>query len=467
MAEIIKKGIYTKNRKILFKCDCGCIFKEEYDVCKHFKDENDDEKMHRTTCPCCGKLNEVSHEHYIKQCKLECEEEKRENPDFFDIKKIERTIHNYVDFEGRDTTQLDKIMYRAEGPAGENEFRQLLRKHKITIESLIGRPYKYDINLNFSIPDLAILGVQIYELIYPTKFPRKEKYLEERQIFVKDFIAYSNDNSDNGTYIFWPYLTAIENKMQPSERTIELWNEFKTHKCKNLMNSLTEEEMECLRKFLCVRDSLSILVDEYKLDFDGVWDYILFNKKLDACLKNKDYSEMTHNEYKAKVEKEKNQIEKYVELKKKLDEMKEPIKKLEERKEELVHFTWGHGLEKMYVIYRAIDLENELDVDYFTYEQLYKNIEIKYKNREWPKVFRIHYVDFQKVMKERFEYVKTRKFVTKSLYYKLYEDAHKEKKEIDEQLKELKKNYNPIYKEFLDLKKDMSWNTLCIAESKI
>lgn len=463
MAEIIKMGNKTKMRKILFKCDCGCVFKEEYSVCKHF----DDGKRHSTTCPCCGKRVEVSDEHYAKQCHLEYEEEKRENPDYFDVEKIKRTVHNNVDFEGRDTTLLDKIMYRVDGPAGENEFRQLLRKHKITIESLIGRPYKFDINLNFSIPDLARLGVQIYELIYPTKFPRNEEYLEKRQMFVKDFILYSNDKSERGTYIFWPYLNVIENKMQPSERTIELWNEFKTHRCKNLMNSFTEEEMESLRKFLCVRDSLSILVDEHKLDFDGVWDYILFNEKQNAFCKNKDYSEMTHNEYKAKVEKEKNQIEKYVELKKKLDTMKEPIKKLEERKEELVHFIWGHGPEKMYVKYRAIDLENEKDVDYFLYEQLYKNIEIKYKNRDWPKVFRIHYVDFQKVMKERFEYVKTRKFVTSDLYSKLYEDAENEEKEIDNQLKELRKNYNPIYKEFFDLKNEMSWNTQCIAESKI
>ena len=470
MAQIIRMGTKTTMRAILFKCSCGCEFKEDYDKCSHYyekksvrvspRDEIDecfqrfgkipttievddtDKQMHKAICPCCGEEVVVSDEHYSKQCRYEFEEEKKANPDTYEVNKIKKGILSRVDFEGRDTSRLDVYLTNAEGHSGENEMRELMRKHQITVESLIGRPYKYDISLDYSKPDYLRMGVEIYELIYPTQFPRSEEYMNKRNTFVRDFIAYSNNPKEMGCYIFWPYKNVVEGEIKPTERTKQLWNEFSAF----LNHTYSESEKELLGKLLCVNNSISTFVDEHHLDFKGVLEYIQFNSHDDSFREHKDsmyYKVMTNNEKVMKQEKEKRQIEKYVDLTKKMKERDALI----EKEQELNAILWANTLDKENTIIRPIDFEDELEERCFWEEQLFKVIWVKTnKNMFGEKAVKVMYNDYQKVMKAQFDEVKTKKYLsTKEAYYKMYNDAKNELKEVKAKLEEINKVYNPLW----------------------
>ena len=495
MAQIIRMGTKTTMRAILFKCSCGCEFKEDYDKCNHYfrkktmcvspRDEIDecfqrfgkiptsvevddtDNQMHKAICPCCGEEVEVTDEHYIEQCHYEFDEEKKANPDTYEVTKIKKGILSRVDFEGRDTKRLDVYITNAEGHSGENELRELMRKHQITVESLIGRPYKYDISLDYSKPDYLRLGVEIYELIYPTTFPRSEEYLRNRNIFVRDFISYSNNPKEFGCWIFWPYKNVVNGEIKPTERTKQLWNEFSAF----LKYEYSESEKELLGKFLCVNNAISTLVDEHHLDFKGVLEYIKFNGHDNSFCVRKDsmyYKVMTHNEKVMNQEMEKRQIEKYVDLTKKMKALDPERDALIEKEQELNAILWCDALDKETVIIRQLDFDDELEVRCFWSEQLFKVIWVKTnKNMFGERAEKIMYTDYQKVMKAYFDEIKTKKyFSTKEAYYKMYNDAKNELKEVKAKLEEINKVYNPLWLAKRKLSGEMKYGVFREAEEK-
>lgn len=495
MAQIIRMGTKTTMRAILFKCSCGCEFKEDYDKCNHYfrkktmcvspRDEIDecfqrfgkiptsvevddtDNQMHKAICPCCGEEVEVTHDHYIEQCHYEFDEEKKANPDTYEVTKIKKGILSRVDFEGRDTKRLDVYITNAEGHSGENELRELMRKHQITVESLIGRPYKYDISLDYSKPDYLRLGVEIYELIYPTQFPRSEEYLRNRNIFVRDFISYSNNPKEFGCWIFWPYKNVVNGEIKPTERTKQLWNEFSAF----LKYEYSESEKELLGKFLCVNNAISTLVDEHHLDFKGVLEYIKFNGHDNSFCVRKDsmyYKVMTHNEKVMNQEMEKRQIEKYVDLTKKMKALDPERDALIEKEQELNAILWCDALDKETVIIRQLDFDDELEVRCFWSEQLFKVIWVKTnKNMFGERAEKIMYTDYQKVMKAYFDEIKTKKyFSTKEAYYKMYNDAKNELKEVKAKLEEINKVYNPLWLAKRKLSGEMKYGVFREAEEK-
>lgn len=495
MAQIIRMGNKTTMRAILFKCSCGCEFKEDYDKCSHYfkkktmsvspRDEIDecfqrfgkiptsvevddtDNQMHKAICPCCGEEVEVTDEHYIEQCHYEFDEEKKANPDTYEVTKIKKGILSRVDFEGRDTKRLDVYITNAEGHSGENELRELMRKHQITVESLIGRPYKYDISLDYSKPDYLRLGVEIYELIYPTQFPRSEEYLRNRNIFVRDFISYSNNPKEFGCWIFWPYKNVVNGEIKPTERTKQLWNEFSAF----LKYEYSESEKELLGKFLCVNNAISTLVDEHHLDFKGVLEYIKFNGHDNSFCVRKDsmyYKVMTHNEKVMNQEMEKRQIEKYVDLTKKMKALDPERDALIEKEQELNAILWCDALDKETVIIRQLDFDDELEVRCFWSEQLFKVIWVKTnKNMFGERAEKIMYTDYQKVMKAYFDEIKTKKyFSTKEAYYKMYNDAKNELKEVKAKLEEINKVYNPLWLAKRKLSGEMKYGVFREAEEK-
>lgn len=495
MAQIIRMGTKTTMRAILFKCSCGCEFKEDYDKCNHYfrkktmcvspRDEIDecfqrfgkiptsvevddtDNQMHKAICPCCGEEVEVTDEHYIEQCHYEFDEEKKANPDTYEVTKIKKGILSRVDFEGRDTKRLDVYITNAEGHSGENELRELMRKHQITVESLIGRPYKYDISLDYSKPDYLRLGVEIYELIYPTQFPRSEEYLRNRNIFVRDFISYSNNPKEFGCWIFWPYKNVVNGEIKPTERTKQLWNEFSAF----LKYEYSESEKELLGKFLCVNNAISTLVDEHHLDFKGVLEYIKFNGHDNSFCVRKDsmyYKVMTHNEKVMNQEMEKRQIEKYVDLTKKMKALDPERDALIEKEQELNAILWCDALDKETVIIRQLDFDDELEVRCFWSEQLFKVIWVKTnKNMFGERAEKIMYTDYQKVMKAYFDEIKTKKyFSTKEAYYKMYNDAKNELKEVKAKLEEINKVYNPLWLAKRKLSGEMKYGVFREAEEK-
>lgn len=495
MAQIIRMGNKTTMRAILFKCSCGCEFKEDYDKCRHYfkkktvrvspRDEIDecfqrfgkiptsvevddtDKQMHQAICPCCGADVDVTHEHYIEQCRYEFEEEKKANPDTYEVSKIKKEILSRIDFEGRDTKRLDVYITNADGHSGENELRELMRKHQITVESLIGRPYKYDISLDYSKPDYLRLGVEIYELIYPTTFPRSEEYLRNRNIFVRDFISYSNNPKEFGCWIFWPYKNVVNGEIKPTERTKQLWNEFSAF----LKYGYSESEKELLGKFLCVNNAISTLVDEHHLDFKGVLEYIKFNGHDDSFCDRKDsmyYKEMTNNEKVMKKENEKRQIEKYVDLTKKMKALDPERDALVEKEQELNAILWADALDKETVIIRQLDFDDELEVRCFWSEQLFKVIWVKTnKNMFGERAEKIMYTDYQKVMKAYFDEIKTKKyFSTKEAYYKMYNDAKNELNEVKAKLEEINKVYSPLWFAKRKLNGEMKYGVWLEADEK-
>lgn len=495
MAQIIRMGTKTTMRAILFKCSCGCEFKEDYDKCRHYfkkktvsvspRDEIDecfqrfgkipttieeddtDKQMHQAICPCCGEEVEVTDEHYTQQCHYEFEEEKKANPDTYEVTKIKKEILKRVDFEGRDTKRLDVYITNAEGHSGENELRELMRKHQITVESLIGRPYKYDISLDYSKPDYLRMGVEIYELIYPTQFPRSEEYLRNRNIFVRDFISYSNNPKEMGCCIFWPYKNVVNGEIKPTERTKQLWNEFSAF----LNHEYSESEKELLGKFLCVNNAISTFVDEHHLDFNGVLEYIKFNSHDNSFRVSKDsmyYKEMTNNERVMKRDMEQRQIEKYVTLTKKMNELDPERNALIEKEHEINHLLWTDSLDNETTIIRPIDFDNEMEVEYFLEEQLFKVVWIKTnKNMFGERAVKVMFNDYQKVMKDRFDMVKNKKyFSTKEAHYKKIDDARNELKTVQEKLKEINKVYVPLYLEERKLRGKMEYTTYLQAEEK-
>ena len=495
MAQIIRMGTKTTKRAILFKCSCGCEFKEDYDKCTHYfkkkrvsvspRDEIDecfqrfgkiptsvevddtDKQMHQAICPCCGADVDVTDEHYTQQCHYEFEEEKKANPDTYEVNKIKRGILDRVDFEGRNTKRLDAFLTNAEGHSGENDFRELMRKHQITVESVIGRPYEYDISLDYSKPDYLRMGVQIYELIYPTTFPRSEEYLKNRNIFVRDFIAYGNNPKEFGCWLFWPYKDVVNGEIKPTERTKQLWNEFSAF----LKNEYSESEKELLGKFLCVNNAISTLVDEHHLDFKGVLEYIQFNGHENSFLDRKDkmyYKEMTHNERVMKKEKEKRQIEKYVDLTKKMKALDPERDALIEKEQELNGLLWADALDKETTIIRQIDFDDEMEERCFWSEQLFKVVWVKTKkNLFGEKAVQVMYNDYQKVMKARFDEVKTKKYLsTKEAYYKMYDDAKNELKAVKAKLEEINKVYSPLWFAKRKLNGEMGYCVWLQAEEK-
>lgn len=495
MAQIIRMGTKTIMRAILFKCSCGCEFKEDYDKCRHYfkkktvrvspRDEIDecfqrfgkiptsvevddtDKQMHQAICPCCGADVDVTHEHYIEQCRYEFEEEKKANPDTYEVSKIKKEILSRIDFEGRDTKRLDVYITNADGHSGENELRELMRKHQITVESLIGRPYKYDISLDYSKPDYLRQGVEIYELIYPTTFPRSNEYLSNRNIFVRDFISYSNNPKEFGCWIFWPYKNVVNGEIKPTERTKQLWNEFSAF----LKYEYSESEKELLGKFLCVNNAISTLVDEHHLDFKGVLEYIRFNGHDDSFRDRKDsmyYKEMTNNEKVMKKENEKRQIEKYVDLTKKMNALDPERDALIEKEQELNAILLADALDKETVIIRQLDFDDELEVRCFWSEQLFKVIWVKTnKNMFGERAEKIMYTDYQKVMKAYFDEIKTKKyFSTKEAYYKMYNDAKNELKEVKAKLEEINKVYCPLWLAKRKLNGEMKYGVWLEAEEK-
>ena len=474
MAQIIRMGTKTTKRAILFKCSCGCEFKEDYDKCTHYfkkktvsvspRDEIDecfqrfgkiptsvevddtDKQMHQAICPCCSANVDVTHDHYIEQCHYEFDEEKKANPDTYEVNKIKSGILNRIDFEGRDTKRLDVYITNAEGHSGENELRELMRKHQITVESIIGRPYKYDISLDYSKPDYLRMGVEIYELIYPTTFPRSEEYINNRNIFVRDFIAYSNNPKEFGCSIFWPYKEVVNGEIKPTERTKHLWNEFSDF----LKHEYSESERELLGKFLCVNNAISILVDEHHLDFKGVLEYIQFNGHDNSFCDRKDsmyYKEMTNDEKVMKLEKENQQIEKYVNLTNKMKELDPERDALIEKEQEINARLWADALDKETTIIRQIDFEDEMEERCFWNEQLFKVIWVKTnKNMFGERAEQVMFTDYQQVMKARFDEVKTKKYLsTKEVYYKMYNDSKNELKEVRAKLEEINKIYDPLW----------------------
>lgn len=491
MAQIIRMGTKTTMRAILFKCSCGCEFKEDYDVCTHYtthekvyqpatseqdewdkcngydswyKDVSTD--MHSTTCPCCHKTVEVTDEHYTQQCHYEFDEETQANPDNYELNRIKKGILNKVDFEGRDTKILDTYITTAFEDSGVNEMRELMRKHKITVESLIGRPYKYDISLDYSKPDYLRMGVEIYELIYPTKFPRSKEYMNTRNTFVRDFIAYSNNPKVSGCDIFWPYKTIVEGgEIKPTETTKQLWNEFSDF----LANRYSESEKELLGKFLCVNNAISTLVDEHHLDFKGVLEYIQFNGHDESFSNHNDsmyYKEMTHNERVMKREMEQQQIENYVALSKKMKALDPERDALVAKEEELNHLLWTDALDKVTTIIRPIDFDDETEIESFWKEQLFKIIWVKNK-KIGEKAEKVMFIDYQQVMKERFDMVKNSKyFSTKEAHYKKIDEAKNELKTVQEKLKEINKVYVPLFWEERKLRGKMEYTTWRIAEEK-
>ena len=470
-------------------------FKEDYDKCRHYfekksvrvspRDEIDecfqrfgkipttievddtDKQMHQAICPCCGDKVEVTDEHYSKQCRYEFDEEKKANPDTYEVNKIKKEILSRVDFEGRDTKRLDVYITNAEGHSGENELRELMRKHQITVESLIGRPYKYDISLDYSKPDYLRMGVEIYELIYPTQFPRSEEYMNKRNTFVRDFIAYSNNPKEMGCWIFWPYKNVVNGEIKPTERTIQLWNEFSAF----LKYEYSESEKELLGKFLCVNNAISTLVDEHHLDFKGVLEYIRFNAHDDSFRDSKDsmyYKEMTNNERVMKRDMEQRQIEKYVTLTKKMNELDPERDALIEKEEKLNSLLWTDALDKETTIIRPIDFDDEMEIECFWSEQLFKVIYVKTnKNMFGERAVRVMYTDYQKVMKAHFDEVKTKKYLsTKEAYYKMYNDAKNELKEVKAKLEEINKVYIPLWLTKRKLRGKMEYTTYLQAEEK-
>lgn len=496
MAQIIRMGTNTKMRAILFKCSCGCEFKEDYDKCSHYfkkksvhvspRDEIDecfqrfgkvpttievddtDKQMHKAICPCCGDEVVVTDEHYTQQCHYEFDEEKKANPDTYEVAKINKEILKRVDFEGRDTKKLDAYLTNAFGASGENELRELMRKHKITVESVIGRPYKYDISLDYSKPDYLRMGVEIYELIYPTKFPRSEEYMNNRNTFVRDFIAYSNNPKESGCRIFWPYKMVVEGEeIKPSETSKKLWNEFSAF----LKNTYSESERVLLGKLLCVNNSISTLVNEHHLDFEGVLSYIQFNSHDDSFREHNDsmyYKVLTNNERVMKKDMEQRQIEKYVSLTKKMKALDPERDALIEKEHEINHLLWSDSLDKETTIIRPIDFDNETEIECFWKEQLFKVIWVKTnKNMFGEMAKKVMYLDYQKVMKDRFDMVKNSKyFSTKEAHYKKIDDARNELVSVQEKLKEINKVYVPLYWEERKLRGKMDYTTFLQAEEK-
>ena len=496
MAQIIRMGNKTTMRAILFKCSCGCEFKEDYDKCRHYfekksvrvspRDEIDecfqrfgkipttievddkDKQIHQAICPCCCKEVEVTDEHYAQQCHYEFDEEKKANPDTYEVNKIKKEILKRVDFEGRDTAKLDAYLTTAFDVSGENELRELMRKHQITVESLIGRPYKYDISLDYSKPDYLRMGVEIYELIYPTQFPRSEEYMNKRNTFVRDFIAYSNNPKEMGCWIFWPYKNVVEGKeIKPTETTKKLWNEFSAF----LKNTYSESEKELLGKLLCVNNSISTLVNEHHLDFKGVLEYIQFNSHDDSFREHNDsmyYKEMTNNEKVMKRDMEQRQIEKYVALTKKMKALDPERDALIEKEQEINSLLWSDSLEKETTIIRPVDFDDETEIESFWKEQLFKVIWVKTnKNMFGERAVKVMFNDYQKVMKDRFDMVKNKKyFSTKEAYYKMIDDARNELKSVQEKLKEINKVYAPLFWEERKLRGKMEYTTYLQAEEK-
>lgn len=322
MAQIIRMGNPTK-RAILFKCSCGCEFKEEYNVCKHYtihekfiqpaineqdewdkcngltpwyKDVSTD--MHSTTCPCCHKTVEVTDEHYSQQCHYEYEEECAADPDAAARKEITRYVLDLVDYEGRDTSRLDHFLTRTEGHAGENEMRWKMHKYKMSVESIIGRKYKYDISFDFTKPEYLTLAVECFELLFPTRFPRTEEYMRSRQVFVRDFIERANNPKSSCGWQYWQYERVLNGDFSgTTDRTKQLWEQFRKYKSE-IWGAVfyNDKEEEMLKRFMCVSNSLSVLVDNFGLTFDKVIEYIYFNSHDCAYRTGRDYNELTEGE---------------------------------------------------------------------------------------------------------------------------------------------------------------------------